>query len=407
MAQADEAATGVVLSGGGAYAAYQVGVLKALCAGRSSSTDHQPLRARIFVGTSAGAVNAAGIVAHPGLDLANATNQLEQLWIDRLAGDRRRGRAGAIRVRGDLAEYANPAAVSSNPLGALGLLAGDSMFFARDLLSRALRFVASTEPLGRRVVMLADLFPLIATEEFQRIIAEFIDLEEIRRSDRILRLTATNWRTGESKLFKNQEMTDANGHLMIMASAAFPGIPPVVVAGEPYVDGGYVLDTPLAPAVHAGATTVFVIYMAPQISVMPLRGSYSTLDILDTLYHANMAMLIGRDMHMLADINRGIALLASVTDPQRVTSDDVRAALRFLGHVQETAGDTRFFDQLTIHSFHPREDLGGSLGLMNVDRDQIMRLIQRGFDDAVGHDCKLNNCVLPDLTGPQSATSKG
>src|SRR2546426_10814689 len=63
----------IILSGGGARAAYQVGVLRGL-------TRHFP-RARplILTGESAGAINAAYLAAHPGT-LAEAVEDLPRLW---------------------------------------------------------------------------------------------------------------------------------------------------------------------------------------------------------------------------------------------------------------------------------------------------------------------------------------
>ena len=49
----------ITLSGGGAYGAYEVGVLKALMGGHASVTGGEPLDPRIFTGTSAGAYLAA------------------------------------------------------------------------------------------------------------------------------------------------------------------------------------------------------------------------------------------------------------------------------------------------------------------------------------------------------------
>ena len=53
----------VILSGGGANGAYEVGVLKALLTGQSPATDFQPLDPDIFTGTSVGAFNAALLVS--------------------------------------------------------------------------------------------------------------------------------------------------------------------------------------------------------------------------------------------------------------------------------------------------------------------------------------------------------
>src|SRR5437868_8326353 len=68
MTQFSLASTAVVLSGGGANAAYGVGVLKALLRGESPATDFQPLEPQIYVGTSGGGINAAIMVSQPGAD---------------------------------------------------------------------------------------------------------------------------------------------------------------------------------------------------------------------------------------------------------------------------------------------------------------------------------------------------
>ena len=57
---AQEAA--LVLSGGGAYGAFEVGIMKALFAGRSPATRYRPLEAKIFTGTSVGAFHVADSV---------------------------------------------------------------------------------------------------------------------------------------------------------------------------------------------------------------------------------------------------------------------------------------------------------------------------------------------------------
>ena len=51
--------------------------------------------------------------------------------------------------------------------------------------------------------------------------------------------------------------------------------------------------------------------------------------------------------------------------------------------------------QVALHLYHPREDLGGTLGMLNFDRRHVMDLIEKGYSDAVAHDCIANDCVLP------------
>ncbi|HEY8939079.1 MAG TPA: patatin-like phospholipase family protein, partial [Cellvibrio sp.] len=66
----------LILSGGGARAAYQVGVLKALAEILPADIDN-PFP--IICGTSAGAINALAIAAHPG-NFKAAVNGLATMW---------------------------------------------------------------------------------------------------------------------------------------------------------------------------------------------------------------------------------------------------------------------------------------------------------------------------------------
>ena len=68
--------TALVLSGGGARAAYQVGVLKAL-AEIVPKTEHNPFQ--IICGTSAGAINAAKIATEAD-NFHQAVIGLEDIW---------------------------------------------------------------------------------------------------------------------------------------------------------------------------------------------------------------------------------------------------------------------------------------------------------------------------------------
>jgi predicted acylesterase/phospholipase RssA len=57
---------GLVLSGGGAFGAYEVGAIKALYSGHSRATAGAPLDPDIFVGTSVGNFNAAVLAMNKG-----------------------------------------------------------------------------------------------------------------------------------------------------------------------------------------------------------------------------------------------------------------------------------------------------------------------------------------------------
>src|SRR5262245_13515724 len=93
--------TAVVLSGGGAYGAFAVGVMKVLFAGRSPATSYQPLVANIFTGTSVGAFNAAVITGSHGDSLLANAMLLENIWMERIVEQPGQCGNGVFRFIGD------------------------------------------------------------------------------------------------------------------------------------------------------------------------------------------------------------------------------------------------------------------------------------------------------------------
>jgi predicted acylesterase/phospholipase RssA len=385
----------IVLSGGVAYAAYEVGVMKALLGGDSRVTFYRPLKVDIFTGTSAGSFNAAVMASQPGVDSLATAQYLERIWLDLLSSEPETCHDGVIRYRANLAELLNPACLARDPITRLVQLGEDAAFFAQDWFWRAVNFSISRESLARRAFELIDLGTLISLDSFQRILDEVLDLAGIRRSEKVLRIAATNWHTGELKVFSNADMTDSLGALIVRGSSAFPGLPPVEINGDPYVDGGFVTNTPLVSAIEAGADTLHVIYLDPNVINIPLQRLRNTLDTINKLYTINKAALLNRDIAMARHVN---AVLESVGKlrAEGALSAEAAEALRQADRVGVTPEPPdRPLRLLTIHRYHPHDDLGGALGLVNFDRDQLADLIDRGYTDAARHDCDESECILP------------
>src|SRR5205085_2766039 len=206
-------------------------------------------------------------------------------------------------------------------------------FFARDWLDRGLNFVQSRESLSARAAELFDLSTLISPEPFRDLLRDTVQLSGILRSKKKLRIAATNWETGELRCFVNHDMRDEVGHLAIMASTSIPGVfPPIEIGGDPYVDGGILLNTPLKPAIEAGGETLHVFYLDPDVKNIPLRRLQNTLDTLDRMMTTSFAAKVNLDMKMAARIN-----------------DEIKAGKEAENGIK----------QLTIHRYHPRDDKGG------------------------------------------------
>ncbi len=282
----------LILSGGGARAAYQVGVLKALAEILPASA-HNPFP--IICGTSAGALNALALASHAG-NFSEAVNDLVDLWAD-------------LRVehiyRSDWWDLVKG-------FGKLGA----------SLLN---------EGVGRHSpISLLDNSPLRSH------LTQHLDFSNIDRSIRdgdleAVSVTAVGYTSGRSvSFFQGREgLQDWQRHRRIgisqklsvdhlLASSAIPTIFPAVKLGEEYFgDGALRQLTPISPALHLGADRVFVVGVSgnrnPEhwghIRQRPLRHSPSMAQIAGHMFNSAFIDSLEGDIEHLDTINRLLALM--------------------------------------------------------------------------------------------------
>ena len=393
----------VILSGGGANGAYEVGVLKALFMGQSAATRHTPLEPDIFAGTSVGSFNAAFLVScwHT-YGLASVAN-LENVWLSRLGRELRKViNEGGYRFLANPIEFFDPRNIAANPVGLLSQVVNDSLYLFWDFLDR-FRYVVSrqeNEPLTERFLHTIAIDNFITREPFNRLIREVVDFEAIRGSSKVLNIATTNWETGEVVHFTNYDFTDKLGPRIILASSAIPGFfTPQEVGAQPYVDGSVLMNTPLNQAIKAGADVLHIVYLDPDVSSIPI---HYLSNVLSTLYRTqviNWAHTVNESINAAKDVNDALILIRSAQrqeDMPNVRASGVMQALvKFGGRLEEISR----YKLLTIHRYHPRDELGGPLSLLDLRRERIEYLIERGFRDAVSHNCSTSKCILP----PQDA----
>ncbi|GAA5525570.1 hypothetical protein Maes01_02140 [Microbulbifer aestuariivivens] len=224
----------LVLSGGGARAAYQAGVLKALA---ELTPESNPNPFQIICGTSAGAVNALLLASHPG-NFREAVERLCDLWMG--------------------------LTVDSIYRSSWTSLLGNIFSISRSLFHQG---VSRQRPLA-----LLDNSPL------RELIEEVIQFANIQRNIdegrlRAVCVNAMSYSKGESVSFFQgaQELTEwrrfrrygtraeiTSDHLM--ASAAIPALFATVKIGDDYYGDGAVRQmAPISPALHLGANRVFVV----------------------------------------------------------------------------------------------------------------------------------------------------
>jgi len=388
----------VILSGGGADGAYEIGVLKALFSGQSPATAFQPLDPDIITGTSIGSYNAAFLVSqwetHGG---PAAIDNLAWVWLNKFSSSPQTCGNGIFRLRGNPWEFINPICFMPNPLKPFTQLAEDSAMLALDGLQRVVDLVTAQDAsLLERVVDLFNFASFVSREPFMRTLDETICFANIRQSQKQLRIAATDWTSGVLRVFTNHYMTDDLGPLVILASSSIPGFwPPAQIGDLPFVDGGVLMNTPLKLAIDAGADVLHVIYLDPDIQTIPVGDIHNTLGALYRTQTIGWAHSLSNDISIAEHTNKEAAyaqLIAEVIDTlqQRDSDKELFKGLpmeEISRHLKQSA----HYRQLTIHLYHPRADLGGPVGLLNFDRNRIQGLIEQGFDDAL-------NCSSADYT---------
>jgi predicted acylesterase/phospholipase RssA len=391
----------VVLSGGGADGAYEVGLLKALLSGKASTTGDGPLDPAIFSGTSIGSFNASFLVSRWQQHGVASIGDLERVWIERLAEGPQSCENGGFRYRANPLELINPRCYLPNPLRPFFRLARDGFALTWDGLQRIVHLLQSDAPIEERVLGLFDLSSYIVRQPLEQLVSEVIDFESIRRSDKQLIIAATNWQTGELQYFRNIDMTDKLGPLAILASSAIPGFFPATDVGAiPYVDGGVVMNTPLRPAIGAGANILHVIYMDPEVKNLPLDDINYTVQMMYRMQIITWARTINREIAHDRVINQAVKVLSQVDPKVAAEIADYLIKTQPTSKIATRLQREPGFREIVIHRYHPSEDLGGVIGFLNLQRNRVESLIDKGFSDGVYHDCIASRCVLPYLSGP-------
>src|SRR5881628_99980 len=98
----------ITLSGGGAYGAFEVGVLKALMGGHAAVTGGAALDPKIFTGTSAGAYLSTVLLSADVGDPAARAGNLERVWLEQVIDSPRRDGNGVYYLRCDPRRYLDP-----------------------------------------------------------------------------------------------------------------------------------------------------------------------------------------------------------------------------------------------------------------------------------------------------------
>ncbi len=386
----DGARHALVLSGGGARGAYEVGVMKALFEGASPITGGRPLTVRIFTGTSVGAYNAAFLAqadaAGPG-----TIGHLKEIWCRRIADTAQSCGNGVYRLRCDPSRLLDPGCLQK-PLALLADMGRDAAFWGAYALAYGTQLVTSEAPVRIRLLETFNLSALFSRSPLDELLADTLDLGRLRTSASTLSVVASDWVNGKTKVFRKADVTDRLGTDTILASAAIPGIfPPVEVDNTICVDGGLLMNTPLRPAIRDGAKVLHVIYVDPLASEIPFPPLPNTLDTFSRVYTILLAAQINGDIRTAATVNEELAVLGP--GAPRSAMPIARARQKMEKGSAATAGPP--YLPLEIHRYRPKTSLGAPDTLLDFSLENIDNLIAQGYEDAVHHDCDQSDCICP------------
>jgi len=357
----------LVMGGGGARGAYQVGLLRHL------ARRYPNLRLPILTGVSAGAVNVAHLAQHTGTFLAAVTS-LERLW-------RSLSPEQVFRVDA-------PTLLANFLRWGVRLVSGGTVAETQT------RGLVDTSPL--RTFLTRALAP-------QDGFLTGIEQNIARGSLRAVALSTTDYGTGQSIVWmqgrnieewerpKRRSVSTRLTVEHVMGSSALPFFFPAVrIEDSWHGDGGIRLTAPLSPALHLGAHKILAIstrYDRSQAEANrpAIRGYPPPAQVLSILYNAIFLDLIDQDVLRLERMNFVLRKLPpEQRSGMRVVNILVLRPSRDLGKLSSEyeallPGSFRFMTRGLGTRQTASPDI---LSLLMFQENYLGRLIELGEEDA-------------------------
>ena len=379
------AATGgdlaVVLTGGGARAAYQVGYLRWIA--RCVPEVNFP----ILTGVSAGAINAAFLASYHGTQ-AEAIERLTDLWksltVDQVF------RVDTASLFSQVARW------------------GVRLVSGGGAIAPSVRGLLDTAPLRHTLETVFDLPSggiagrVTSQLEARRLWALAIVTSNYTNGQSVIWIQGRDLRAWERPVRRSRCTRITLDH--IMASAALPlFFPAVELDGGWYGDGGIRLTAPCSPAIHLGATRILALssrYSATREEAdEPMVSGYPPpLQISGQLLNAIFLDDLSRDANELERINM---LLGEVAPEKRRGLRPIKLLVarpsRDLGKLvaEFESRLPRVFRHL-IRSLGSRETSRPDvLSLLAFDPDYIAALIEVGEHDAAAQADDIRTLLYP------------
>ena len=327
--------TGLILPGGGARSAYQVGVLKAL----AELVDSEALPFDSLSGISAGAINATAL-AQDADNFLGAVERLERIWTT----------------------------LSTN-----------------DVFTMDFKLMQSFMSKVNKPHSFLNNAPL--AELLQRELKGDRSIEAQLKNGHLkgLAVTASNYSTGEATTFFESSIESLHWHNRrrdsvrtridvshLLASAALPLLfPPQRIGNEYFVDGSLRMTEPLRPVIEMGADRILVIGVRNETLPLGDEGEYKP----------GIAEIAGFTLDSLFSENLN-------TDIERM--EQINQAL---GHVSRSRRNITGLRKIKVMVIRPSEDLRIVSARYAVTLPRGIRLLLRTIG-GWGHEWRLPSFLL-------------
>ncbi|KTD23768.1 Ferredoxin reductase [Legionella lansingensis] len=319
--------TGIVLQGGGALGAYELGVLKRLYENKFSPD--------IIAGVSIGAINAVALIGAK----TDPIETLEAMW----------------------EEFT----LFSTPLGehieSYLALFGNASFYSPRTDYWTLPYWTS----------------FYLTQPLQQLLVKYIDFEKINHSPIHLILTATDIETGKVNVFENKGknrtlITPAH----VLASGSLPpGFPITCIDNKSYWDGGLFENTPLSPVLERLDPDPKIEKQIIVVNLFPSQGKIPTnmVEVFDRVFEIIFSNKIRFNMELTERVNDFIEVM-----------NEIEKLIPNNSPIKKLPGYQRLIKYKYIKNIVYIENLDEEnvTGPLDFSRKTIQRRIEAGYRDA-------------------------